>query len=891
MSTKVIKLVILASIGFQYAIFSAYAQEQDKTAPCGIPWQLITEKIAENATFCLNTNYGNSIDLQNKDSKSTNLTSDTNYTFPTNQPPVIKLPKEIIAKCLPQKAFMNLARWTNNSWQDIGEIIANIESGQIKLSSGIENEGFYKLRFQLKTQNNQLSYFEPYAVVSNDWKSDVLAFCRQSKYEIESKPDLQLFRSSIAVSHFDHTMAIAGSSHLLSDKTLKTLTTAIINRRIFDSGNCPNMVIGGLTKIRLRRFEGANIEEFVIRTPYNYDVSKNWSMIVDTDIRRLDTLKNYSSNSEIIEFWWHTISHTDIQWKNYTFIIDILAQKLKIDKNRIYLRGKCQNGTPAMALALNYPDFWAECGISLGNSYCNLIGNATNLPFIFVKGQHDVEDLIAYYDFVVKCFKHFGCENFHYSKAKEVFQIRGALLPGEVRKTNPQHIFYTIESLNNTKAYWLTIDGRTDENLAATIDASVQEQTVQIKTLNVDAYTLNLEQAPVDSNKPVEIIENGQSLGFAKGKIFTKRTPKYTVVANIKNQNIHGPIWDVFTDPYVVIWGASGENKELSKTNKEIAKSIANGAPCFADINAPSQLSGSHNIILIGTQETNLWLSKMCSELPVRTQKGQLTAGAKIYDGYSTGFILVYPNPLNPEKYVAVFSGTSAKAMENILKAYSQIKNLRPIDVGIFEVTNENNIKWHIIENFNTAWSWHNELDRELIVTKKQHPRWQWHRWVAKVLREQLNTDIVICENPFNFPDITFSCQITYRDMLNNFRNNWIVKIKLNGRSLRTFLITPANNKPDSPIIEGIHPVEAKQNDENSAIGINELEDDKIYTVALCYNKINGNKIGATLMNYEIAETAYLIPLLKEYLGSHKELDIESQLNQFKSNVFYPLGV
>ncbi len=44
------------------------------------------------------------------------------------------------------------------------------------------------------------------------------------------------------------------------------------------------------------------------------------------------------------------------------------------------------------------------------------------------------------------------------------------------------------------------------------IDAVVWGQSILVKTDNIDAYTLNLQLAPVDCNRPVEIIENDKRL-------------------------------------------------------------------------------------------------------------------------------------------------------------------------------------------------------------------------------------------------------------------------------------------------------------------------------------------------------------------------------------------
>ncbi|MCK4795061.1 MAG: hypothetical protein KAV87_65635, partial [Desulfobacteraceae bacterium] len=516
--------------------------------------------------------------------------------------------------------------------------------------------------------------------------------------------------------------------------------------------------------------------------------------------------------------------------------------------------------------------------------------NALNLPLIFVKGGHNEDPLVGYYHFAVQCFQYHGSRHFKYSKTQNIKQTRGAPVPEAVRKRNPQRVLYTIESLRNPRAYWVTIIGREDENFPGTIDACVWGQTVLVKTKNIDAYSLDLAQAPIDADRQVEIIENGRSLGLVKDKLFIRKSEKYVDASYIKNQHLHGPVWDAFTDPYVVVWGSGIEDKGFSKVSERIAKSLSKGGPCFVDVNMPEELANSHNLVLVGTAESNLWLSKICDDLPVRVEQGQIITQDKRYDGRDMGVILIYPNPLNPERYAVFVSGTSSKAMASIPKAYSQMKSIQPADVGIFEVTDGGDIKWHIVEKFNTVWAWHSQWNQVLTVVNKNHPKWQWRQWVARILREQLEVDVVVCEDLFRFKDSIPAGQITYRDLFNSFRNLWILKIKLDGKSLRELLMVPFNDiskrKVAAPIIDGVSLVKLGQDSERTALGINELENDKKYTVALPEKCINGERMGLVLKDYKITGEGYLVPLLKDYLYKNKRLDIDAQLDSLTPKIY-----
>jgi hypothetical protein len=718
------------------------------------------------------------------------------------------------------------------------------------------------------------------AVVAADWKKDLLAWCKKGKEQIETNPDSQLIYSSIAVSHFDNLMEIAGKSSVLSENILSALSKTVTAKTSFEDGNCPDLVIG-LNKIRLKRFEGDSTEEFAIFIPETYNKSKPEAVFLYPNNRRWAVQNNnsYSSQSGLVDIWWHTVDNNNINWKNFQYFFEILKQKLKVDEDRIYIGGECGNGMAAMSLALNFPDQWAECSASLGNASRQLAGNAFNLPLIFVKGEHNEDWAIGYYDFAVKCFKYHGCRFFKHSKPLSAAQVRGGLVPTEVRDLSPYRVFYTVESLANPKAYWTQIDGREDENFTASIDAVVWGQSILVKTDNVDAYRLNLELAPVDCNRPVEIIENGKHIDFVTGAVFTRRSSKYENALYIKNKSLNGPVADIFTDQYVVDW----EGDEIEEA---LARQLAGSGPCFADVNLPTSFLDTHNIIFVGRLEKSKYFKKITDKLPAIIEDGKLTADGRVYEG-DFGVIFIYPNPLNPQKYIAVFSGTSDKALNLVNTVWGQIKSSQTADVGIFEASDNNQVKWLRTEKFDTVWGWHKKWNVPLAKLTKTYPVWKWRQWVARVLREQLGADAMISENPFLSEELPDKGEMTLRDVSRIFKNDWIVKISLKGRDLRELLTVPfkdtSSREVSGPIIDGVSLVKQTAKD---VICINELDNDKLYTVALPCKAVNGKRMGMVMKNYRLDGVGFLVVLLRDYLKKNNDIDLDAELDGMQLNIF-----
>jgi hypothetical protein len=231
-----------------------------------------------------------------------------------------------------------------------------------------------------------------------------------------------------------------------------------------------------------------------------------------------------------------------------------------------------------------------------------------------------------------------------------------------------------------------------------------------------------------------------------------------------------------------------------------------------------------------------------------------------------------------PEAYSAIESMTRSSD----LAQYS--------DVAVFELTEQGEIKWRLLEKFNTMWQYHPAWKEIAASTDKKHAKWQWRQWVARTLRLQLQTDVVICENPFRFSYSTLDGEITRRDLFNNLKNDWIVKASLSGESLRNILAAwlsrTSKNSASEVFMDGVSFARPASNHEETSLAFSELENDKFYTVAFSYTLLNGEKLGIVLRDYEIVGEGYLVPLLAHHLHQSKQVDLDARLDSFRPAMF-----
>ena len=161
---------------------------------------------------------------------------------------------------------------------------------------------------------------------------------------------------------------------------------------------------------------------------------------------------------------------------------------------------------------------------------------------------------------------------------------------------------------------------------------------------------------------------------------------------------------------------------------------------------------------------------------------------------------------------------------------------------------------------------------------------------VAGAVREQFGVDVGICTDPFKYSDSMPAGEVTYRDLFNSFRNDWIIKVEVEGRSLKELLLAPFDNasvpRTAIPVIDGVTATGSQQDGESKTLPITALKDNLKYTAAMPYKLINGELLGVGLAEYKIAGDDYLVCLLRDHLCGNKDSGLDAQLDGMKLNIF-----
>ncbi len=93
----------------------------------------------------------------------------------------------------------------------------------------------------------------------------------------------------------------------------------------------------------------------------------------------------------------------------------------------------------------------------------------------------------------------------------------------------------------------------------------------------------------------------------------------------------------------------------------------------------------AHNLVLWGDPSSNAVLAKIADKLPIRWDSDGVRVGDKTYDAGHHVPVLIYPNPLNPKRYVVLNSGFTFREYDylNNARQVPKLPDFAVIDVNV----------------------------------------------------------------------------------------------------------------------------------------------------------------------------------------------------------------
>lgn len=417
----------------------------------------------------------------------------------------------------------------------------------------------------------------------------------------------------------------------------------------------------------------------------------------------------------------------------------------RIDDRRVVARGFSMGGAACWQFATHFPDAWcaaapgagfAETKEFLGNFQNEKVkpewweeklwrmydateyaGNLFNLPTVAYSGEKDGQKQAA--DIMVKYAKAAGVEfphiigkgaghNYTPEAKKEINEKIDAIV-AKGRVEFPEKFKFTTYTLRYPNGRWVIVEGMEKHWEKAMVEVERDGGTAKVTTKNITRLTLVFPDSAknfaikIDGNE-VKVAASELPKDLAKGTsgeilvplirkggnwgVMTSEEGSFTVDTVRKDPGLQGPIDDAFMDSFVMVrpTGKPMNEKtgkwvdaEMTHAIKHWRQQFRGDAPVKDDKDITNDDIKNNNLILWGDPKSNAILAKIADKLPLK-EFGDTTVTA-----------CIYPNPLNPSKYVVLNSGFT-------YREYDYLNNARQVpklpDYAVIDITTPPNSRF-----------------------------------------------------------------------------------------------------------------------------------------------------------------------------------------------------
>ncbi|MFN7934016.1 MAG: prolyl oligopeptidase family serine peptidase [Bryobacteraceae bacterium] len=364
--------------------------------------------------------------------------------------------------------------------------------------------------------------------------------------------------------------------------------------------------------------------------------------------------------------------------------LDAVKANYKIDDQRIVLRGFSMGGAGTWHIGLHYPTMWAATEAGAGFSETRRYAKAENAPYheqrawpiydsylyarnaalVPTVGYGSIDDPQLQASTNVK--EQLANENIQPTDLRALFLIGPAIghkfSPDSKKiseqfiqaalaepRTEPKHIRFLTYTTRYNKAAWITIDGLEQHYARAEVDAVKEADTIRIATKNVTH--LKLARASKLTIDGQQIVTPTAAIAKVNGK-WQPDTGK----ALRKRHGLQGPIDDAFLDSFLCV-KPSTPNPRLDTFKANWDKFLRGDIRIKDAGSVTNDDIRQHNLILFGDASTNKFYAKIAGKLPFRWTPKQIQIAGRTFDGEGQTLVAIYPNPLNPSRYIVLNSG------------------------------------------------------------------------------------------------------------------------------------------------------------------------------------------------------------------------------------------
>lgn len=265
------------------------------------------------------------------------------------------------------------------------------------------------------------------------------------------------------------------------------------------------------------------------------------------------------------------------------------------------------------------------------------------------------------------------------------------------RPKAPSEVRYSTFGLRYNHCEWVRLDRLDEHWKRADVHVRIEAPDfIRINTANVNAFTLDSADAelPLVKDKAVRLSIDGQYLDVparaAPWRVSVRKTYRSWPVENGKKRSptevwqlgappseglhkVHGltgPIDDAFMSRFLFVrpTGAAAHPRVAAWVDSEIARALQVWRTVYRgevlikdDRNVTDSDLRESNLVLWGDPSSNKLIARVLPQLPLSWTRDTLTFGGSTFPAAEHLPVLVYPNPLQPNRYIVLNSGPTQR--------------------------------------------------------------------------------------------------------------------------------------------------------------------------------------------------------------------------------------
>lgn len=399
--------------------------------------------------------------------------------------------------------------------------------------------------------------------------------------------------------------------------------------------------------------------------------------------------------------------------------LESVRKRYRIDDDRTSVRGFSMGGAACWQFAVHYADRWCAAAPGAGFSetpdflkvfqkedlsppwyekklwrWYDCTDWAINLahcPTVAYSGELDsqkqaadiMEAALAKENIPLVHIIGPGTKHSYHPESAVEIERRITSIVEKGRDRAPQTVQFQTYTLRYNRMAWVTVDGLAEHWEPGRITATYRaaRNLIQAKSSGITDLTLRFEPGwcPFEVQRGVAIEIDEQQLTSAgpasdrswetqlhraEGRWVLGARPSNKDVVR-KAHGLQGPIDDAFMDPFVFVKPSSaGAHEKIDKwTTAECDRAIEHwrrhyrgAAQVKLDTEVNDEDIASANLVLWGDAASNAAIRRIAEHMPIRWDNENIRVGGTEFASANHALIAIFPNPLNPKRYVVLNS-------------------------------------------------------------------------------------------------------------------------------------------------------------------------------------------------------------------------------------------